>query len=335
MQRILVTGAGGFIGGFIVEEALSKGYETYAGIRKSTSREYLTDSKIHFIDLPFHNREALLKKLRECKESFGGWDYIIHNLGATKVKQIEDFDKINFDFARNFVESLIELDMKPKQFLYISTLGVLGPGNESSSEPITAKTASGPNTAYGKSKQKMEKYLKSLSDFNYVIIRPTGVYGPREKDYFLMFKTIKSGFNFVPGFKEQYLTFIYVKDLVKALFLCIDKQVCRKEYNLSDGQCYTSSLFCDIVKNRLNKQLVLNIKLPLVLVKGVSVVAENVARLVGKTSTLNGDKYRIMKQRNWNCDISDLKKDTGFQADYDLEKGVDEAISWYEQNQWL
>lgn len=335
MQRILVTGAGGFIGGFIVEEALNRGFETYAGVRKSTSREYLSDSRIQFIDLPFHNRTALAKKLQECKDQFGGWDYIIHNLGATKVKKTEDFDKINFDFARNFVETLIELNMKPKQFLYISTLGVLGPGNESSSEPITTENASGPNTAYGRSKQKMEMYLKSLTDFNYVIIRPTGVYGPREKDYFLMFKTIKSGFNFIPGFKEQYLTFIYVKDLVKALFLCIDKQICRKEYNLCDGQCYTSSLFCDIVKNRLNKQWVLNIKLPLALVKGVSIVAENMAKIAGKTSTLNGDKYRIMKQRNWNCDISDLKKDTGFQADYDLIKGVDEAISWYEENQWL
>ncbi|MGL4779548.1 MAG: NAD-dependent epimerase/dehydratase family protein [Bacteroidales bacterium] len=335
MQRILVTGAGGFIGGFIVEEALNRGFETYAGVRKSTSREYLSDSRIQFIDLPFHNRAELTKKLQECRDQFGGWDYIIHNLGATKVKKTEDFDKINFDFARNFVETLIELNMKPKQFLYISTLGVLGPGNESTSEPITPENASGPNTAYGRSKQKMEMYLKSLTDFNYVIIRPTGVYGPREKDYFLMFKTIKSGFNFIPGFKEQYLTFIYVKDLVKALFLCIDKQICRKEYNLSDGQCYTSSLFCEIVKKRLNKQCVFNIKLPLTLVKGVSIVAENMAKIAGKTSTLNGDKYRIMKQRNWNCDISDLKKDTGFRADYDLKKGVDEAISWYEENQWL
>ncbi|MGL5635476.1 MAG: NAD-dependent epimerase/dehydratase family protein [Bacteroidales bacterium] len=335
MQRILVTGAGGFIGGFIVEEALNRGFETYAGVRKSTSREYLSDSRIQFIDLPFHNRGALARKLQECRDQFGGWDYIIHNLGATKVKKTEDFDKINYEFARNFVETLIELNMQPKQFLYISTLGVLGPGNESTSDPITHQNASGPNTAYGRSKQKMEIYLKSLTDFNYVIIRPTGVYGPREKDYFLMFKTIKSGFNFIPGFKEQYLTFIYVKDLVKALFLCIDKEICRKEYNLSDGQCYTSSLFCNIVKHRLNKQRVVNIKLPLILVRGVSIVAENIAKIAGKTSTLNGDKYRIMKQRNWNCDISDLKKDTGFHADYDLKRGVEEAISWYEENQWL
>ena len=47
------------------------------------------------------------------------------------------------------------------------------------------------------------------------------------------------------------------------------------------------------------------------------------------------DKYRIMKQRNWICDISALQKELGFTADYPLEKGVDECISWYKTAGWL
>ena len=43
LKKILVTGAGGFIGGFIVEEALRRGYETWAGVRASTNKEYLKD----------------------------------------------------------------------------------------------------------------------------------------------------------------------------------------------------------------------------------------------------------------------------------------------------
>lgn len=335
MQRILVTGAGGFIGGFIVEEAIKRGYHTYAGVRPSTNREYLTDPHIEFIDLPFHNKKALKEKLSHIKEQSGRWDYIVHNLGATKVKQVADFDKINFEYARNFVDALTELDMQPELFVYMSTLGVMGLGDETSDKPITLKKAQTPNTAYGRSKQKMENYLRSCTGLNYVILRPTGVYGPREKDYFLMFKTVKSGFNFIPGFDEQYLSFIYVKDLVDVIFLCIERRVKRKEYLISDGQCYTSSEFCEITKNALNKKVVITVKLPLTLVKGVSVVAEKVAKLAGKTSTLNGDKFRIMKQRNWNCDISELVKDTGFSPKYDLKKGVNEAIEWYKENKWL
>ncbi len=48
-RRILVMGAGGFAGGFIVEEGLKRGYEVWAGVRHSTSRKYLSDSRIHFV----------------------------------------------------------------------------------------------------------------------------------------------------------------------------------------------------------------------------------------------------------------------------------------------
>ena len=54
-MKILITGAGGFIGGFIVEEALSRGYETWAGVRKATSREHLSDPAIRFIDFNYGN----------------------------------------------------------------------------------------------------------------------------------------------------------------------------------------------------------------------------------------------------------------------------------------
>ena len=54
-------------------------------------------------------------------------------------------------------------------------------------------------------------------------MRPTGVYGPYERDYYLMMKSIKYGFDFIVGFKPQLITFIYVKDLVQAIFKAIDR----------------------------------------------------------------------------------------------------------------
>ncbi len=38
MKKVLIVGAGGFIGGFIADEALKRGYDTWAGVRESTSR---------------------------------------------------------------------------------------------------------------------------------------------------------------------------------------------------------------------------------------------------------------------------------------------------------
>ena len=53
MKKVLITGASGFIGSFIVEEALRKGMETWAVVRRTSSRKYLQDDRIHFIELDF------------------------------------------------------------------------------------------------------------------------------------------------------------------------------------------------------------------------------------------------------------------------------------------
>ena len=53
------------------------------------------------------------------------------------------------------------------------------------------------------------------------------------------------------------------------------------------------------------------------------------------TSTLNTDKYRIMKQRNWRCDITPTIEELGYQPQYQLDKGVKETIAWYKEEGWL
>ena len=104
---------------------------------------------------------------------------------------------------------------------------------------------------------------------------------------------------------------------------------------VSDGQVYESSTFADLIQKELGNPWLLRIKCPLCLLKVISVVAEFGAKCAGKTSTLNRDKYNIMKQRNWQCDISPLVNELGFHPEYLLERGVKETIAWYKKEGWL
>lgn len=112
--------------------------------------------------------------------------------------------------------------------------------------PIRPTDTPHPNTRYGKSKLKAERHLESLEGFPYVVMRPTGVYGPYERDYYLMMKSIKYGFDFIVGFKPQLITFIYVKDLVQAIFKAIDRGVVRRGYFLSEGKHTLRPSFADM-----------------------------------------------------------------------------------------
>lgn len=166
-------------------------------------------------------------------------------------------------------------------------------------------------------------------------MRPTGVYGPREKDYFIMAKSIKQHVDFSVGYSRQDITFVYVKDLVKAIFLAIDKQVVRREYFVSDGRVYTSRTFSDLLQHEIGNRFVLHICAPVWFLWIVSLVSTFMARLRGTTTTLNLDKYKILKQRNWQCDIKPLVDELGYAPDYILDEGVKETVEWYKKEGWL
>lgn len=335
MESILITGASGFIGSFIVEEALKRKFGVWAGIRSSSSREYLKNRKIHILELDFAHPNELRAQLSGHKGTYNKFDYIIHCAGVTKCTDRNDFDRVNFLQTKYFVDTLRDLNMIPKQFIFISTLSVFGPVREKSYTPICEDDEPAPNTAYGLSKLKAEIYLQSIPGFPYVIYRPTGVYGPREKDYYLMAKSIRRHIDFSVGFHRQDLTFVYVRDIVQAVFLGIDKGISRRAYFLADGQVYQSRAFSDLIKKELGNPFVIRLKCPLIILKVVSLLAEFWAKRRNTASTLNSDKYRIMKQRNWQCDITPAVRELGFSPEYNLERGVKETIAWYKDKGWL
>ncbi|MBR5640151.1 MAG: NAD(P)-dependent oxidoreductase [Muribaculaceae bacterium] len=334
-KKILITGAGGFIGGFLVEEALKRGHETWAAVRKTTSRKFLTDERINFLELDFTDDEALHNTLKEHIDQHGKWDYVVHNLGLTKATNYLDFETVNYGCLRSIVDELKELDAVPEVFLMMSSMSVMGPGDDVNYTPFKNTDIPAPNTRYGTSKLKGETYLQMQSDFPYTIFRCTGVYGPHERDYFLMIKLIKRGFDFSVGFKKQMLTFIYVKDLVRGVMDALEAGPKRKAYLISEDRSYTQQEFRKIVCDELGKKFVIPIICPLWVVKIVCHVSEFLSKFTGKASTLNSDKYRILKQRNWLCDTTDAERDFGFKASYDLKQGIHEAIEWYKSAKWL
>ena len=200
-KKVLIVGAGGFIGGFIAAESLRRGYETWCGVRESTSRRYLTDPALRFITLDYDNPERLAEQLKGHR-----WDYIVYNLGATKCVNFMDFNRINYCYLRDFVDTLTDVGAIPERMVYMSSLSAIGPGDEKNYTPLNGDSIPCPNTRYGLSKIKAETYLQSLPrEFPWIILRPTGVYGPHEQDYLMMIKSIDSHFDFGVGMRKQML----------------------------------------------------------------------------------------------------------------------------------
>ena len=330
-MKILITGASGFIGSFIVEEALKRGLDTWAAVRGSSSKAYLQDERINLIALNLSSREELIEQLRPHQ-----FDYVVHAAGVTKCIDKRDFRRINTEGTKNLVLAFQQLKMPVKRFVYLGSLSVFGAIREQQPyEEIRETDTPQPNTEYGRSKLEAEQWLDTLKDFPYVILRPTGVYGPRERDYFLMAKSIKGHSDFAVGYKRQDITFVYVSDVVQAVFLAIEKGQTGRKYFLSDGEVYQSTTFSDLIHEELGRPWWIRITAPVWVLRIVTFFGEHIGRMTGKISALNNDKYNILRQRNWRCDIQPAIDELGYQPQVKLKEGVRRSIKWYKEQGWL
>ncbi len=342
-MRVLVTGASGFIGSFMVSEGLERGYEMWAGMRHSSSKQYLQDERIRFAELDLGNRERLVAQLESYKELMGGgWDYVIHAAGATKSLKREGFFRTNTEGTKNLVAALRACDMLPQRFVFVSSLSIFGAIKEKEIDgvypEITDRDTPQPNTAYGESKLAAEVWLREQTDVPWVILRPTGVYGPRERDYFLMAQSIKQHVDFAVGYQRQEITFVYMLDVVQAAFLACERpaaDVLHHAYFLSDGHRYNSRAFSDLLQREMGTRCVLHIKAPLWFLRLICTVNGTISRWMGKLTTLNMDKYHILAQRNWNCDIEPARRELGYNPHWNLEDGVRASVKWYKEEGWV
>ena len=331
-----MVGAGGFTGGFICEECLRRGYEVWAGLRASTSREYLQDERLKFAVLDFEAPDSLASALKEATggEDARPWDYIIYNLGATKCVNFADFNRINYSYLQYFTEALKEADLVPEKMLYISSLSAMGPKDEKHYTPYTESMIPTPNTRYGASKLKAEMWLATCG-IPTVIFRATGIYGPRDKDYFLMLKSIRKGFDFSVGYRKQLLSFLYVEDLARACCDALEKGRPGQTYIVGESAAYTQKEYRRLASAAIGKRVVIPVRLPLWIVRIVSSIAEKVGVAKGKPSTLNSDKYRIMAQRNWKICVNKARDEFGFNTQVALPEGIRRSVEWYEEKGWL
>lgn len=328
---ILITGSSGFIGSFIVEEALRRGMNVWAAVRGTSSRKYLTDPRINFIELNLDSQTQLVEQLTGLN-----LDCVVHAAGATKCLDKADFFRTNTDGTRNLALALRQTQTRLRRFVFVSSLSIYGPVREQ--QPYTEISEGDtprPNTAYGQSKLDAERFLDSLEGFPCVTLRPTGVYGPRERDYFMMAKSIKSHTDFAVGYRPQDITFVYVQDVVQAVFLAIERGTDGRKYFLSDGNVYDSRTFSDLIRRELGNPWLLRVKAPLWLLRIITACGEAAGHITGRVSALNADKYHIMSQRNWRCDIGPARRELGYEPQYDLERGVKLTMDWYKANGWL
>ena len=327
-KTIFITGASGFVGSHIVEMALQQQFKVYAMVRKSSSMEYLENVDVVYGDV--NDEQSLLSIFSAFKNTNVTIDYIIHAAALTKSNSKRDFFKTNYSGTENLISALKKSNLSTNKIIFISSLAASGPAKANSQIQLSDQN---PITLYGQSKLKAEQLIKNCG-LPYIIIRPTAVYGPREKDLYTVFKFVDKNINPVLGTHKQDLTFVYVGDLVRLILRATLSEIENEIYFVSDGRIYDKNALSTAIAKALYKKP-LHIKVPLGIVRIAAFISQYVSAISGKVSPLNIEKYNELVAESWNCEMTKTVHHFQFQAKHDLESGVKKTIEWYKQNKWI
>lgn len=330
-MKVFITGASGFVGTHLVEAAKALGWEIHAAVRKSSNVEAIRTYVDKFVYVDQSDFEAL-KSLFSVEH----YDYIIHAAALTKAKTSAELRSVNVQNTENILKAAFSIENQPKRVVFVSSLAAIGPIAYDAKSEIVEDSAYNPVTAYGRSKREAELMIKEkFADKPISVFRPTAVYGPREKDLFILFDTLNKGLDPYIGRKSQKLSFVYVKDLVDVLLLgCSTVQEGLQFYNVSDGNIYSRFAMAEIFKETFPKRP-LRVFIPFSVVSVFAKISELLYKGSSKTPTIYPERLGELTAPNWVCSIEKSSQMLGYRPKFDLKKGLTESLLWYKENNWL
>ncbi|RLJ70334.1 ADP-L-glycero-D-manno-heptose 6-epimerase [Hydrogenivirga caldilitoris] len=303
-MRVLITGGAGFIGSNIAF-ALQDEYPD--------AKVYILDnfSSGHFKNLIGFKGEVITGDIRdkalwdELRKRLS-FDVVYHEAAITDTTVTDQklMMEVNADSFRYILDSALEWNAK---VIYASSAGVYG----NTPPPMVEDRGLEPENVYGFSKLMMDHiaqdYMERYPELRIVGFRYFNVYGPRESYkgktasmiYQLAVKMMHKQRPRIFKWGEQKRDFVYIKDVVKANLLALEKEL-SGIFNIATGVARSFNEIIDI----LNRELGTNLE------------------------TEYFDCPYDFYQEHTQADISRARKELGYEPDFSLEEGIRDYLKY-------
>ena len=168
-QRVLVTGATGFVGRAVIRAAIAVGFRVTAATRnvvadnqRIVGADYVSVGEIH--------------ATTDWRPALNSADFVIHTAGATHSARHEQLQIVNVQGSERLAKQAVEVGVR--RWVFVSSLGVHGA--YSADHAIRADDPLCPHDAYTESKVAAEERIRNVLEWSateWVIVRPPLIYG--------------------------------------------------------------------------------------------------------------------------------------------------------------
>jgi nucleoside-diphosphate-sugar epimerase len=304
---VAITGADGFIGRNLVRRFQTSGWT----VRPVVRRDFETGS----ID-------ALV----------AGTDAVVHAAGATRSPSHAGLVVSNVTLTERLID--VARRSGTRRFVFISSQAAAGPA-ASREQPVSEDTAPAPIEAYGRSKLDAER-LVERSGIPFVIVRPAGVYGPHDSDFFAMFRLASHGFAIHPANRDHWISIVHVDDLARGVELAsTHANAIGRTYFVANSEPVQWRDLFRATALSARRHVRVDIEVPAWLVRAAATGGDVLSLLVRRASLLTSEKIALAAPRFWICSTERARWELGFTAAISLSDGLSDTYRWYRERNWL
>jgi len=327
MQKVLVTGASGFVGGHVVHSLHARGFSVRCLVRKTSRLQFLEPLAPELVIGDVTEPEKLVAAL-------DGVDAVVHCAGLTKATSLQEYLRVNEGGCRKLYAACLKRRHEIARIVHISSLAAIGPAIDG--QPVTEESAPHPISYYGKSKLAGQRVAESCRDqLPIAILLPPAVYGPWDADFLVYFKFVRQGIMPRIGNSSRRISLIYVKDLARAVAeLLVNERAPGHTYFVSDGCNHTWTSVADTIARVMGKAPK-RVPVPVLVLRCAGAIGDLFSKITGRTPLINSQKVLEFLQEGWTCSAERIHDEMGFHPGYTLAQGMRETLAWYQENKWL
>ena len=328
----IVTGSRGFIGSHLVESLVAEGVRVRCLLRAGSTPELaaVSGGAIEQFIVDYDDPHTF-----EKTPALDGADYIFHLAGVTKGVSQREFDAGNVLPTARLLDALSARDGQLRRFVLVSSQAAAGPAR-SLDAPRDEAAPSEPIEEYGRSKLEAERVVASRGDtIPFTILRPSAVYGPRDRDFLAIFKQARRGLGLYPASRDRYLSVIHVRDVVRGLLAAARSAdaIGRTYFLTAEPPVSWRDVYAAAAAAVGRPISEINIPQPLVDVAGI--LGDLHAWVTGTPTLVTRQKIALSKADYWVCSGARAQRDFGFRAGIGLREGMKETYRWYVEHRWL
>jgi len=322
-EKILITGASGFVGSAVAHKLLEAGFSVRALVRGASPRAHLAGLDLEFFQGDLRDRSSVAKATT-------GMRYVFHVAADYRLwaRDRSEIFASNVEGTRNLMEGAMRAGVE--RVIYTSSVATLAlrPGGADSDESMPLRESQGIG-AYKRSKIAAERLVETMvteRGLPAIIVNPSTPIGPRDVRPTPTGRIIvEAARGRIPAFINTGLNLVHVDDVASGHLAALKRGKIGERYILGGQNVLFSQMLGDIAG--LVGRRAARVRLPWRALMPVAFVAEAVANITGREPFATLDGVRMAKYRMFFASTK-AERELGYRSRPYVE-GIEDAVRWF------